>query len=178
MWPALRVRPKPTFIRASPAAARGTIQMKKRQAMVVTSGSLGTGIGIRLYPLAQSDATEKREIIPTLPRPCRSGRKRHEATPPEKGQSLPEPITIPPAATRNPWPSSGNSLSIQRAWFRQIRCTLKYHTRHGTPRAAPTKRMGLPCVVLSPKRIAPAMEKMRLNLCVLALENLWIESRK
>jgi hypothetical protein len=52
MWPALRDLPKPTFIIATPDAAKGTRNMKKRHATDATSVSRGAGMGIILCPLS------------------------------------------------------------------------------------------------------------------------------
>src|SRR5580692_780664 len=95
-------------MRARPAAARGTRKIKKRQATVATSVSLGAGMGIILFPLAASDAIEKRESILASPRQGRPEQTRPAKAAPRKVQSRPAQATIPPAASGNPRPSSPN----------------------------------------------------------------------
>src|ERR1700687_127495 len=102
MCPALRDRPKPTFMRASPAAAKGTRKIKKRQATVVTSVSLGEGMGVMLFPPADSDAIGKRGSIPAPPPQYLPGQMRLAEAAMRRAQSRPAPGTIPPAATGNP----------------------------------------------------------------------------
>src|SRR5579864_2114166 len=95
-------------MRASPAAAKGTRKIKKRQATVVTSVSLGAGMGIILRPLADSDAIGKRGSIPTLPRQYQSGQTQPGKAAPRKAQSPPAQGTIPPVALGSPTSSFQN----------------------------------------------------------------------
>src|SRR5579863_7760598 len=102
MWPALRERPSPTFMRDSPAAASGTRQIKKRQAAVVVSVSLGAIMEIIFFPLAESDETGKQGPIPAPPRQCRPGQTRLATAATRKARSQPARATTPPAASGNP----------------------------------------------------------------------------
>src|SRR6266851_6277518 len=88
-------------MRSSPAAAKGTRKVKKRQATVVTSVSLGAGMGIIFFPLADSDAIGKRGSIPTPPRQNRPVQMRLAMAATRKAQSRPAQGTILPAASGN-----------------------------------------------------------------------------
>jgi hypothetical protein len=54
MWAALWDRPNPVLIRASPAPARGTRKMQRRQAIIAISVNPGAGMGIILFHLEVS----------------------------------------------------------------------------------------------------------------------------
>ena len=149
MWPALRDRPRPTFMRARPAAARGTRKIKKRQATVVTSVSLGAGMGIILFPLAESDAIGKRGSIPTPPRQYRPGQTRLADGGDAKSTIAASTRNHPASSIRKPTtfiPKSPGSK--QRDLHGHLRRRLKYHNRTGTQRAAPTK-LNMACAVAS-----------------------------
>src|SRR4029077_1233749 len=96
-------------MRASPAAARGTRKIKRRQATVVISGSFDAGIGIIFFPLAESDAFGKRGPIPAPPPRYRQGRTLLARAATQTARSRPAPGTIPPEASRNPGHSFQNS---------------------------------------------------------------------
>ena len=140
MWAALCDRPSPALIKASPAAARGTRKMKKRQATVAISVSPGVAMGIILFPLAESHGTGRQGPVPKLPRRCRRRQTRRA--------KAARPRSTIAASTRNHPASNSKKLTnfIPKApvperqnSHRHSRCRLKYHNRARTNRIVAPK---------------------------------------